>query len=551
MSFALDNNWNWFSTRNWFWCIAVLWLGQFSILAGSVSLTWNPSPDTNAVGYNVYFGGTSGDYTNVLSVGSVTNVTIIGLTEGVTYYFSATTVSSLGIESAFCSEVSYVIPLSDISTTITSAPANVSLPPTLNSIANLTINQNAGLQKVNLTGISAGTSGNTNVNVYAVSSDQGAIISAPVVNYINPDSNGTLIFTPVSGAAGTATVTVTVDNGGTTNNPTTQTFIVTVTPAPVATINSSSSLMQTIATTVVSPPTNQPPTLSLIQNISVVEGSGSQVMALTGITSGLVTATNKIKVTATSSNTRLVPNPTINYTNPASTAVLTLQPSASDTGTATITVTVNNGAKSNNTVQRSFSVSIVTQPPPTLNPIGNLTVTDGAAAQRITLTGISAGCTMSNPNLKVSAKSSNGRLIANPTVQYTNPGSTAVLKFIPPLRGTGTATVTVTVSDSAKRNNSTYLSFVVTVTAPTNSQAAVAPTSVVQPDVAAALSAVSHANNQFSFQVTGVSGQKYAVQTTSDLILWTSVETNTAPFTFRDKTVADSGQRFYRAKSIQ
>jgi len=551
MSFAFDKNWNWSLTRNLFCWVAGLWLGPFSVLAGSVSLTWNPSPDTNSVGYNVYYGSASGDYTNVLSVGAVTNVTIVGLTAGATYYFAATTVSSLGIESAFCSEVSYVIPLSDINTNTTNAPTNASLPPTLAPIANLTVNQNAGFQKVSLTGISAGTSGNTNVNVYAVSSDNGTLISGLVVNYANPDSNGTLTFTPVSGAAGTATITVTVDNGGTTNNPTTQTFIVTVTPKPVPTLSSSSNLTQTIVMTVLSAPTNQPPTLSSIQNVSVVEGSASQVMTLTGITSGLVTETNKIKVTATSSNTRLVPNPKVDYTSPASTALMTLQTSAINTGTATITVTVNNGAKSNNIVQRKFTVSVVTPPPPTLNQISNLTVAEGAAAQIITLTGISAGWAMSNPNLKVSASSSNGRLIANPTVQYTSPASNAVLRFVSTPRATGTSTVTVTVSDSARNNNTTRVSFVVTVTASTNSQAAVAPASSVQPAAAATLSAVSRANNQFSFQVAGVSGQKYIVQTTSDFILWTSVETNTAPFTFQDNTVAGSSQRFYRAKTIQ
>ena len=113
---------------------------------GSVTLVWNASTDPSVAGYNIYYGVASGAYTNEICAGNATNATISGLVEGTTYYFAATTYTSSGIESPFSSEVSYLV------------PQNAPTPnqsPTLNTITNLTINENAGLQTVNLSGISS------------------------------------------------------------------------------------------------------------------------------------------------------------------------------------------------------------------------------------------------------------------------------------------------------------------------------------------------------------------------------------------------------------
>jgi hypothetical protein len=94
-------------------------LGGFLILAAlgttvqagqSVTLAWNQSTDPTIVGYNIYYGGASGTYTNEISAGSTTNATISGLISGKTYYFAATAYNSLGLESGFSSEMSYVVP---------------------------------------------------------------------------------------------------------------------------------------------------------------------------------------------------------------------------------------------------------------------------------------------------------------------------------------------------------------------------------------------------------------------------------------------------------
>jgi hypothetical protein len=88
----------------------------FALLAGleraaawSVTLGWNASPSADAAGYNIYYGTTSGSYTNKITVGNVTSATISNLTAGVTYYFAATTCDTNANESAFSNEASFIL----------------------------------------------------------------------------------------------------------------------------------------------------------------------------------------------------------------------------------------------------------------------------------------------------------------------------------------------------------------------------------------------------------------------------------------------------------
>ncbi|HXT10430.1 MAG TPA: fibronectin type III domain-containing protein [Candidatus Angelobacter sp.] len=78
--------------------------------ASGVVLAWNANPDPSVVGYNVYFGGTSGNYTNMFSAGDVTNTMVNGLAEGKTYYFAVTAYDAFGDESGFSAETIYIVP---------------------------------------------------------------------------------------------------------------------------------------------------------------------------------------------------------------------------------------------------------------------------------------------------------------------------------------------------------------------------------------------------------------------------------------------------------
>jgi hypothetical protein len=77
---------------------------------GNITLAWNPSSDPVVAGYDIYYGGTSGVYTNETSVGLATSLTISNLVYGSTYYFAATTYNAAGAQSSFSTEVSYTVP---------------------------------------------------------------------------------------------------------------------------------------------------------------------------------------------------------------------------------------------------------------------------------------------------------------------------------------------------------------------------------------------------------------------------------------------------------
>lgn len=61
-------------------------------------------------------------------------------------------------------------------------------------------------------------------------------------------------------------------------------------------------------------------------------------------------------------------------------------------------------------------------------------------------------------------------------------------------------------------------------------------------------SAISSAT-QFRFTVSGAAGQLYAVQASTNLTDWTTVQINAAPFTFADTNTAAFPRRFFRAVS--
>ena len=76
----------------------------------NVTLAWNPGSDPIVAGFNIYYGRASGVYTNKISVGTATSLTISNLIPGTTYYFAASTYSAAGAESALSGEVSYIVP---------------------------------------------------------------------------------------------------------------------------------------------------------------------------------------------------------------------------------------------------------------------------------------------------------------------------------------------------------------------------------------------------------------------------------------------------------
>ncbi len=102
------------------WMLAAVILGMVLLgcraMASTVNLTWAGSGDPRVSGYEIYYGGVSGVYTNYIYVSANANVlTISGLTPGVTYYFNAVSLDGSGNQSSYAGEVSYTLPPSSLS----------------------------------------------------------------------------------------------------------------------------------------------------------------------------------------------------------------------------------------------------------------------------------------------------------------------------------------------------------------------------------------------------------------------------------------------------
>jgi hypothetical protein len=80
--------------------------------ASSVTLVWNPSSDSTVTRYRIYYGESRGLYTQWLDVGNVTNATVSGLADGVTYFFAACSYNSASVASVLSNEVEYTTPTS-------------------------------------------------------------------------------------------------------------------------------------------------------------------------------------------------------------------------------------------------------------------------------------------------------------------------------------------------------------------------------------------------------------------------------------------------------
>jgi hypothetical protein len=286
-----------------------------------VALGWDPSTDPAVTGYNVYYGASSRNYTNVLAVGNTTSTMVSNLVTGVTYYFAATTYTADGLESDYSVEASFGI-----------APANN--PPTLDPLPDFIIQQDAGAQVVPLTGITSGAANeNQTLNISAFSSNPG-LIPNPAVAYTSPDTNGTLTFSSLPGSFGSTIITVMVDDGAAVSNTVIRSFMVTVSPV------------------------ENPPTIDLLNDLVVAQNAGLQTVNLNGITSGSTNGNPTLSVTAVSSNPALIPTPSIYYTSPAAAGTLTFTPATNAFGTAKITVTVTDDQPTNNVTSVSFNVTV-------------------------------------------------------------------------------------------------------------------------------------------------------------------------------------------------
>ena len=634
---------------------ALALLAQLPAMAvQNVMLSWNPSSVPGVAGYKVYFGGTSGNYTSMVDAGNATNVTISGLADGSTNYFSATTYDASTNESALSDEVIFVTPLTvsnpvvtvpiDTTPTNSTTTSQPSQQPVLHVVGGLTVATNPadihsvvlswtpstdagvagyqifggkatgnyslfinvyGVNSLVITGLVSGTTNFFAVREFDAAWNQNDI--SPEVQWVVPfPSTNPVVIIPTPTPTNSTVIDPTITNSPPTNSTSSKTVISTPPPtnaivantAPI--LNAVSNLVASVnpypadprnvtltwnASTdagvtgykiflgsrsgvytvtqkvamvssllitglvynttnyfavqefssstnlggrseirwVVPVRVNIPPTINPLADLNLNINAAQQTVNMSGISCGLAYESQLVTVTVSSSNTGLIPTPKVTYTNPSSTGSLTFKPVAGKTGTAVITVSVDDNAinHTNHIFTRSFTVNVVDQ---TL-----------LAAMPKFATQLKGARVLKNQPVVFSVAMS-GQAPFKYQWKYngTNlPGQTSATFSIPAAKLVYAGAYMVQVSNSAGVTNSV----VATLTVFTNTTPTMVTPTIPQP-------------GRFSFQVPAEVGLKYVVEATTDFQQWTPVLTNTAPFTFTDTNAASYTHRYYRTRYL-
>ena len=216
---------------------------------------------------------------------------------------------------------------------VTVVPVNQA--PTLSPIADITVNENSGQQTMSLSGITTGAPNERQTLTVRATSGSPAIVPNPTISYSSPNYTGTLKFTPVANAVGTALISVTVNDGQPTNNLVTQNFTVTVGASRP-------------------PPSNTPPVISVIASQTTTQDVA--IAAIPFTIGDQETPASSLTLSGSSSNPTLIPNANIVFGGSGNNRTVTLTPAPGKGGTANITIRVNDGTDSSSS---TFAVTVI------------------------------------------------------------------------------------------------------------------------------------------------------------------------------------------------
>jgi fibronectin type 3 domain-containing protein len=572
---------------------AVPWLTS---LGHAVTLEWDPNPETNVVGYRVYWGLASGNYawSDGVSAPSTT-LTISNLQGNREYFFAVTAVDADGLESDFSDEVSAVIRNSE-----NSAPVAVSdswvgveeqpLSIVLNAVDADGDNLDFRLLSLPLHGTLGGSPPRLTYTpdpdfygddrfLFMATDGQGNSQAATISLFVQPANDlptldsipsfsikedGAPTVVDLSGISSGAsnegqklTVTAFSANPNVIPNPTVSYISPrstgTLTLAPVSDGWGTASITVIVSDgvdtitrvfTVTVNAVNDRPTLNPISNININEDSGPTVLNLSGITSGAANEVQPLTLTAISGNPSIIPNPAISYSSPQSTATLTLTPAPNTWGVVPIGVIVSDGLS---TVTRVFIVAVkAINDPPTLDLIPDVSVSEDSGVTVVNMFGIGSGAFNEAQTLTVTAASSDPGLVPDPTVSYASPARGGMLSFTPVAHRSGAATIAVTVSDGETAFSRSFNITVRPVNWPpivdAGSDRAVRTPAVLTLSGSVSIQGVSDASALFTMSWSKVSGPGSATFGSSNNL--TSTVSFSAPGEYVLRLTASDGERF-------
>jgi hypothetical protein len=294
-------------------------------------------------------------------------------------------------------------------------------PPTISSIADQAINEDAS------TGVLAFTVGDeetpaASLTVTATSSNPTLVPVAGLV-FGGSGPNRTITVTPAPNQSGSALVTVTVSDG---------------------------SLAAIETFTVVVAAINDAPTISNLADQSVDEDASTGALAFT--VGDAETAVANLTVTATSSNPTLLPAAGLVLGGTGANRTITVTPGVNQSGSALVTVTVSDGSL---TAIEAFTVSVApVNDAPTISNIPDQSVQGGTSTGAVAFSVEDPDSAVGS--LTLSALSSNPSLVPVSAVVFGGSAGNRTVTVTPVGTVGGSSVITVTVSDGSLSASDTF-----------------------------------------------------------------------------------------------
>ncbi|HUL51336.1 MAG TPA: tandem-95 repeat protein, partial [Candidatus Nitrosotalea sp.] len=240
----------------------------------------------------------------------------------------------------------------------------------------------------------------------------------------------TVILTPAANQSGTATITIGVSDGQAT---VTTNFVLTVVAV------------------------NDPPTISNIPDQTINKGTSTGPISF--MVGDIETAPGSLALSQTSSNSVLVPTSNIVFGGSGANRTVTVTPTANQTGTTKITITVSDGQA---TATTSFVVTVnAVNTPPTITTIANQTISEDTSTAPISFT---VGDAETSPgSLTLSQSSSNTTLVPANNIVFGGSGSNRTVTVTPGANQSGTTTISISVSDGQATVSTSFVLTVVAV----------------------------------------------------------------------------------------
>ncbi|MBI5497687.1 MAG: tandem-95 repeat protein [Deltaproteobacteria bacterium] len=286
--------------------------------------------------------------------------------------------------------------------------------PTISTITPQTIAEDSATAALAFTvGDPDGTAGA--VTVTAASSNTTLV---PVANIVLGGSGAarTVTVTPGANRTGTSNITLTASDG----------------------LGSRATTFALAVTAV-----NDRPTISAVADQSISEDATTG--ALPFAVGDVETAPGTLTVTASSSNTTVVPNGRITLGGAGAARTVTVAPAANAAGSTTITLTVSDGGL---TATTSFLVDVAqVNDTPTLTALANTTVAEDTAAGPLATT--VGDVETAAGSLVLTGASSNAALVPVANIVFGGTGAARNVTVTPALNMAGVADITVRVTDEA------------------------------------------------------------------------------------------------------